>query len=213
MNFSKKTVSITFSSALITLKDLVILLARIGYEPYISLEDATKKKTYVDRSLLYKLGVAGFAFGNIMFLSFPEYFEVHEFWLERYKYIFRWLIFAFAIPVAFYAGLDYFISAYKGLRSKILNIDVPIAIGISVLFIRSTIEIVTDSGTGFFDSMAGLVFFLLLGKFFQQKTYAYLSFERDYKSYFPIAVTRLIENSSDADTAGVYTEHRRSTKA
>ncbi len=213
VNFSKKTVSITFSSALITLKDLAILLARIGYEPYISLEDATKKKTYVDRSLLYKLGVAGFAFGNIMFLSFPEYFEVHEFWLERYKYVFRWLIFAFAIPVAFYAGLDYFIAAYKGLRSKILNIDVPIAIGISVLFIRSTVEIATDSGTGFFDSMAGLVFFLLLGKFFQQKTYAYLSFERDYKSYFPIAVTRLIEHSSDADTAGVYTEHRRSTKA
>ena len=220
VNFSKKTVSITFSSTLITLKELAILLARIGYEPYISLEDATKKKTYVDRSLLYKLGVAGFAFGNIMFLSFPEYFEVHEFWLERYKYVFRWLIFAFAIPVAFYAGIDYFVAAYKGLRSKILNIDVPIALGISVLFIRSTVEITTDSGTGFFDSMAGLVFFLLLGKFFQQKTYAYLSFERDYKSYFPIAVTRLIENPSDADSAGVhtdnagvYTEQRRSTKA
>lgn len=201
VNFSKKTVSITFSSALITLKDLAILLTRIGYEPYISLEDATKKKTYIDRSLLYKLGVAGFAFGNIMFLSFPEYFEVHEFWLERYKYVFRGLIFVFALPVVFYAGLDYFIAAYKGLRSKILNIDIPIAIGISVLFIRSTVEIATDSGTGFFDSMAGLVFFLLLGKFFQQKTYAYLSFERDYKSYFPIAVTRLIQNSNDSDSA------------
>ncbi len=200
VNFSKKTVNITFSPEVITLKSLVTLLSRIGYEPYISLEDASEKKSTVDRTLLYKLGVAGFAFGNIMFLSFPEYFEVSEFWLERYKYVFRWLIFVFAIPVAFYSGLDYFIAAYKGLRSKILNIDVPIAIGISVLFIRSTIEIATDSGTGFFDSMAGLVFFLLLGKFFQQKTYAFLSFERDYKSYFPIAVTRLIKNSENINT-------------
>lgn len=196
VNFPKKTVRITFSSDLLALKDLVTLLAKIGYTPYISLDDAIKKKSTTDRSLVYKLGVAGFAFGNIMFLSFPEYFEVHEFWLEKFKHVFRWLIFVFAIPVAVYSGSDYFVSAYKGLRSKILNIDVPIALGISVLFIRSTIEIAMDWGTGFFDSMAGLVFFLLVGKFFQQKTYAFLSFERDYKSYFPIAVTRLRESKS-----------------
>ncbi|WP_034059208.1 heavy metal translocating P-type ATPase [Lacinutrix jangbogonensis] len=196
VNFPKKTVRITFSSEEITLQNLVILLSRIGYEPYISLDDATKKNTKTDRSLIYKLGVAGFAFGNIMFLSFPEYFEVNEFWLDKFKPLFRWLIFVFALPVAVYSGRDYFVSAYKGLRSKILNIDVPIAIGISVLFIRSTIEIVFDLGSGFFDSMTGLVFFLLLGKFFQQKTYDFLSFERDYKSYFPIAVTRLLKNST-----------------
>ena len=59
------------------------------------------------------------------------------------------------------------------------------------LFIRSTAEIAFDLGSGFFDSLTGLVFFLLLGKFFQQKTYSFLSFERDYKSYFPIAVTKI----------------------
>lgn len=197
VNFPKKTVRITFSSEDITLQKLVILLSRIGYDPYISLEDATKKQSKTDRSLIYKLGVAGFAFGNIMFLSFPEYFEVNEFWLERFKHVFRWLTFAFAIPVVAYSGIDYLISAYKGLRSKLLNIDVPIAIGILVLFIRSSIEIIMDWGTGFFDSMAGLVFFLLLGKFFQQKTYAFLSFERDYKSYFPIAVTKLTNTSTN----------------
>lgn len=199
VNFPKKTVRITYSNHEYSLYDLVILLAKIGYEPYISLDDATKKKSTIDRSLIYKLGVAGFAFGNIMFLSFPEYFEVNEFWLEKFKHLFRWLMFAFAVPVAVYSGRDYFISAYKGLRSGILNIDVPIAIGILVLFVRSTVEIAMDWGTGFFDSMAGLVFFLLLGKFFQQKTYAFLSFERDYKSYFPIAVTRLVKNSAKAN--------------
>ncbi|MFD1063991.1 heavy metal translocating P-type ATPase [Winogradskyella litorisediminis] len=208
VNFTKKTVRITYSSDETSLQNLVILLTKLGYEPYISLNDADQKKKNVDRSLIYKLGVAGFAFGNIMFLSFPEYFEVNEFWLEKFKHLFRWLMFAFAVPVAVYSGRDYFISAYKGLHSKILNIDVPIAIGISVLFIRSTVEIIMDWGTGFFDSMAGLVFFLLLGKFFQQKTYAFLSFERDYKSYFPIAVTRLISN----DSAKIYTESKKLNK-
>ncbi|WP_370407627.1 heavy metal translocating P-type ATPase [Tenacibaculum dicentrarchi] len=191
VDFPKKTVRITYNSEIISLKEIVLLLSSIGYEPYISLEDYEVGKKKVDRSLIYKLGIAGFSFGNVMFLSFPEYFEVSGFWLEQYKGIFRWLMFIFSLPVVFYAGQDYFISAYKGLRSKILNIDVPIALGIAVLFIRSSAEIIFDIGTGFFDSLTGLVFFLLLGKFFQQKTYNFLSFERDYKSYFPIAVTRV----------------------
>lgn len=192
VNFPEKTARITYNSDDISLKDLVVLLCRIGYEPTISLADVRKKKKDYNRSLIYKLGVAGFAFGNIMFLSFPEYFEVQEFWLDQFKHVFRWLMFAFSIPVVFYSGRDYFTSAYKGLRSGFLNIDVPIAIGITALFFRSTIDIVFDWGSGFFDSLTGLIFFLLLGKFFQQKTYAFLSFERDYKSYFPIAVTRLV---------------------
>ncbi len=203
VDFPKKTIRVTYKTHDFSLKSLVLLLSSIGYEPYISLEEFDKKKNKVDRSLIYKLGVAGFAFGNVMLLSFPEYFEVEEFWLDQYKHVFRWLMFAFSIPVVFYAGKDYFISAYKGIRSKMLNIDVPIALGIFTLFVRSTADIIFDLGSGFFDSLTGLVFFLLLGKFFQQKTYAYLSFERDYKSYFPIAVTRL-EKEGKEENVQIY---------
>lgn len=197
VNFPEKTVSITYKKQKVSLKEVVILLASIGYEPYISLEDFDKSEKIKDRSLIYKIGIAGFAFGNVMFLSFPEYFEVSEYWLEQYKPLFRWLMFAFSLPVVFYAGQDFFISSYKGIKSKTLNIDTPIALGICVLFIRSTAEILFDLGTGFFDSLTGLVFFLLLGKLVQQKTYSFLSFERDYKSYFPIAVTKINENGSE----------------
>ena len=197
VNFPKKSVRISFSKDEISLKQTVELLSSIGYEPYISLEDYSAENKKVDRSIIYKLGVAGFAFGNVMLMSFPEYFEVNEFWLEQYKHMFRWLMFAFSLPVVFYAAQDYFVSAYKGIRAKLLNIDIPIALGIIVLFLRSSAEIIFDVGSGFFDSLTGLVFFLLLGKFFQQKTYSYLSFERDYKSYFPIAVTRIVGNNQE----------------
>ncbi|MFV0540688.1 MAG: heavy metal translocating P-type ATPase [Aestuariibaculum sp.] len=197
VNFGKKTVRVTYNSEKLSLKDLVLLLSSIAYEPYISLEDYSVGKNNINRSLIYKLGVAGFAFGNVMLLSFPEYFEVNEFWLEQFKPFFRWLMFSFSVPVVFYSAQDYFISAYKGLRSKILNIDVPIALGAAVLFIRSTTEIILDVGSGFFDSLTGLIFFLLLGKFFQQQTYSFLSFERDYKSYFPIGITKINKNGTE----------------
>ena len=174
-----------------------MLLSNIGYEPSISLDDYTQKSEKSNKTLLYKLGMAGFAFGNVMLLSFPEYFESEEFWLDQYKHIFRWVMFAFSLPVVFYAASDYFKTAVKGLQSKVLNIDVPIALGIATLFLRSTADIVFDWGSGFFDSLTGLVFFLLIGRFFQQKTYAFLSFERDYKSYFPIGVTRLTNQRTE----------------
>ncbi len=198
VDFPKKTVRIQFKRAQITFKEVVHLLSNIGYEPYISLENYEGKQKPVDRSLMYKLAVAGFAFGNIMFLSFPEYFDFGDYWLEQYKPFFRWLMFAFSLPVFFYSASGYFISAFKGLRAGFLNIDVPLALGILVLFVRSVIEISFDFGTGFFDSLSGLVFFLLLGKFFQQKTYNFLSFERDYKSYFPISVTRIVNGKEEA---------------
>jgi Cu+-exporting ATPase len=197
VNFPEKKVRITYNPQTVSLGKIVYLLSSIGYEPYISLENYETGKRNVDRSLTYKLGVAFFCFGNIMLLSFPEYFEVNEYWLDTYKPFFRWLIFILSLPAFLYSASDYYVSAYKSIRSKMLNIDIPIALGIIVMFVRSTIDITFDYGSGFFDSLTGLIFFMLLGKMFQIKTYSFLSFERDFKSYFPIAITRINSDASE----------------
>jgi Cu+-exporting ATPase len=192
VNFPEKKLRVTFDTGKAHLKDIVHLLVSIGYEPNISLEDYGRKAKSTDRSLVIKLGVAFFSFGNIMLLSFPEYFEVSEYWLDRYRGFFRLLIFLLALPSFFYSASGYYVAAWKSLRAKILSIEVPIALGIIVMFVRSVVDMWFNHGPGFFDSMAGLIFFMLLGKTFQSKTYQFLSFERDYKSYFPVAVTRIV---------------------
>ena len=197
VNFPEKKVRIIYNSTIVSLKEIVNLLSAIGYEPYISLENYETKKSTIDRSLTYKLGVAFFCFGNIMLLSFPEYFEVSEYWLDHYRGFFRWLIFALSVPSFFYSASGYYVSAYKSIKSGMLNIDIPIALGIVIFFIRSTFDIVMNYGSGFFDSLTGLIFFMLLGKMFQIKTYSFLSFERDFKSYFPIAITKINSNNSE----------------
>ncbi|HLV50745.1 MAG TPA: heavy metal translocating P-type ATPase metal-binding domain-containing protein, partial [Flavobacterium sp.] len=189
--FAQKKVTVTFSSDKVTLKELVLLLASIGYEPYISLENFDAKPKLIDRSLLYKIGVAFFGFGNIMLLSFPEYFNVDDYWMQEYRDFFRYFNVALALPVFLYSATPYYISAYHSIRTKSYNIDIPMALGIIVMFVRSMVDIFIQDGAGFLDSMCGLVFFMLSGKLIQQTTYNFLSFERDYKSYFPIAVTKL----------------------
>ncbi len=197
VNFPEKKVRITFNPEKTTLLQIVEMLCSIGYEPYISLENYTEGKKKVDRSLIYKTGVAFFCFGNIMLLSFPEYFEVNEFWIDQYKGFLRWLVFALSLPAFIYSASGYYVAAYRSIRLGLLNIEIPIALGIVVMFVRSTVDIVFNYGQGFFDSMCGLIFFMLLGKLFQQKTYDFLSFERDYKSYFPIAITKILADGTE----------------
>ena len=197
VNFPEKKVRITYNPEKTSLKTIVELLCSIGYEPYISLDNYEEGAKVVDRSLVYKIGVAFFCFGNIMLLSFPEYFEVNEFWINQYRGFLRWLIFAISLPSFLYSASGYYVSAWKSIKAGMLNIEIPIALGIIVMFIRSTVDIIFDYGQGFFDSMCGLIFFMLLGKLFQQKTYSFLSFERDYKSYFPIAITKILSDGSE----------------
>ena len=197
VNFHDKKVRITYNSDVVSLKEIVYMLSSIGYEPYISLENYETGKNNIDRTLTYKLGVAFFCFGNIMLLSFPEYFEIKEFWLDNYKPFFRALIFVLSLPSFLYSASGYYVSAYKSIKAKMLSIDIPIALGIIVMFIRSTFDMIMDYGPGFFDSLTGLVFFMLLGKMFQIKTYSFLSFERDLKSYFPIAVTKINADTTE----------------
>lgn len=197
VNFPEKKVRITFNPEKTSLKKIVELLCSIGYEPYISLDNFDEGKKEIDRSLIYKIGVAFFCFGNIMLLSFPEYFEVNEFWINQYRGFLRWLIFTLSLPTFLYSASGYYVSAWKSIKAGTLNIDIPIALGIVIMFVRSTVDIAFDYGQGFFDSMCGLIFFMLLGKLFQQKTYSFLSFERDYKSYFPIAITKILPDGNE----------------
>lgn len=192
VNFIKKEAYVTYRSDQVSLRELVELMTSIGYEPAISLQSGTKEaKKKVDRALYYKLGIAGFAFGNIMLLSFPEYLDVQDFLEDQYKRLFGYLNLVLSLPVFFYSASDYFVSAFKGLRAKYVNIDVPVSIGIIALYSRSSYEILSETGPGFMDSFAMFVFLLLVGKWYQNRTYQALSFDRDYKSYFPIAVTKL----------------------
>lgn len=197
VNFPKKQVSITFKNDLISLRQLVELLAAIHYIPEISLKDLDREKdTKSNRKLILKIGIAGFSFMNTMMYNFPDYVPGGHLLEQEFRDLFGWLSFILSLPVVFYCSSDYFLSAVKGLRHKIVNIDLPIALGIITLFLQSSYEIFSDTGIGFFDSLSGLLFFMLIGKWYQSKTYQALSFERDYKSYFPVAVTLIQEDGS-----------------
>lgn len=190
VNFARKRTTIDFNPGTTSLSAVARLLASLGYAPQVNLSEEKKEESVTtSKTLIMKLAIAGFAFGNIMLLSFPEYLGLEGTETEL-KTLFSYLNIALAIPVTFYSGWDYFANAFQSFKQRLINIDVPIAVGLAALFLRSTYDILSNTGPGYLDSLAGLVFFLLIGRWFQSKTYESLAFDRDFKSYFPLAVQK-----------------------
>jgi Cu+-exporting ATPase len=191
VRFTNKELSITFHEDRFSLRKLVELLRRIGYAPLLSggRSKDGQRGPGVPRMLYIKLGVAGFAFGNIMLFSFPEYLGADTSDPGLMKG-FQFLNFMFSLPVLLFSSTGFFVSAWAGLRTRTVNIDVPIALGIVALFARSVWDVVTGYGPGYFDSLAGLIFFLLLGRWYQAYTYQAMSFDRTLSDFLPLVVLR-----------------------
>ena len=194
-DLSERELALDYDPRVISLRKLVDLLASIGYEPSISLDQRNDRNfRNTKRGLILKIAVAGFCFGNIMLLSFPEYLGMEFGSDQQLTWWFSRLMILLSLPVLFYCASDYFRSASKGIKQKYLNIDVPIVLGITALAGWSYYEILFELGPGYLDSLAGLLFLLLIGKWFQNQTYSNLSFNRDFKSYFPLAVSKITNN-------------------
>ncbi len=191
--FTQKTVSINFNPQKTKISAIAKLIAGLGYVPKITLATNANEIPKKDNSLILKISLAGFCFGNIMLFSFPEYLGIDRS-EEELMDLFSWLNLSFSVPVFFYSGFDYLRSAFKSFKQRQINIDVPIAAGLIALFVRSSYDIITSTGPGYFDSFTGLVFFLLIGRWFQNKTYESLAFDRDFTSYFPLAVNVLVND-------------------
>ncbi len=191
VDFIKRELSLSYNKKIISLRTIVELLDSFGHTPEINLENYEQHKVKkIDRTIYYKIGLAAFCSGNIMLLSFPDYFGINGV-DTSFQRLFRYINLGLALPVIFYAAQDFFTSALAGLKHKQLNLDVPISLGVTAIFLRSVYEVIWQIGPGYFDSLTGLIFFMLIGKWYQRKTYNSFSFERDYKSYFPVSTIRI----------------------
>ncbi|MFT4094537.1 MAG: heavy metal translocating P-type ATPase metal-binding domain-containing protein [Niabella sp.] len=196
VNFVLKEVFIVFDKQQATLRDIVEAMAAVGYEPCLSL-DTTKAKQVKTHSRTAQIAVAGFCFANIMMLSLPEYFSMSNYLQEKIGTAFRYTGFVLTLPVFFYCAREFFSNALSSVKNKYLNIDASIALAILLTFLRSIYNLFILNGNTYFDSMSGIVFFMLVGRWVQDKTQRSLVFDRDYKSFFPIAVNVKRNNTTE----------------
>ncbi len=199
VDFERREATIWFAPERLRLSELAALLTSIGYEPTLTLGGTDQPgPDPAQRRRQLQLGVAGFAFGNIMLFSLPLYLGLDSLSGPLFRAWFGGLSLVLALPVLVFSAADYFRSAWLSVRQRMLTLDVPIAAGLVALYGWSAWEILAGRGEGYLDSLSGLVFFLLVGKVFQARTYARLVFDADYRAFFPLAATRLTERGEES---------------
>ena len=196
VSFATKELSVTFREERLQLGALVKLLRRLGYGPQLTGAAGAEQGSTVPRMVYIRLGVAAFIFGNTMLFSFPEYLGADG--EAGLKTGFQWLTVLFSVPVVLFLSTDFFRSAWAGVRTRTVNIDQPIALGIVALWTRSLWDVITGIGPGYFDSLAGLLFFVLIGRWYQAYTYRALRFDRALEDFLPLVVLRRTATGEEA---------------
>ena len=185
VDFSRKTIQVQFNPQEIASDALEEQLRKMGFPPLLqSAEKAAKTRAM--RPLIGRLAVAGFVFGNVMMMSLADYLGGASFRASGFVDGFKLWSMVLTLPVLFYSAAPFFKKAWTGLRQGALNLDVPVVMGIVTL----TIQSVMMEGLGYFDSLSGLVFFLLLGRWYQSERQAKLFQEHTLEAWLPFKVTQ-----------------------
>lgn len=190
VSFAEKKIHIIYEEGKTSLRKVVELLTTLGYEPQLdfSFHNKSAASHSRQRKRILKIGLAGFCFANIMMLSLPDYLSAASGVEQELAWVFRLIILSLSLPVFFYCASEFFVSSWNGIKTKFINIDFPIALAIAITFGRSLYEMNSGIGNGYMDSMSGIVFFMLVGRYIQERSNHSIAFDRDYKSFFPIAV-------------------------
>ena len=168
INFTTNKAKVIWDSDVLKLSDIILRIRSIGYNAYaydssIADEKATKAK----REYFIKMMVAVIASMNIMMLSVAKYTGFFTGITPEVMHMIHIGEFILSTPVLFYSGWVFFKGAYFGLRNKILNMDFLVSSGALLTYIYSLFVLFGAKGESYFDSVAMIITFVLVGKYLE----------------------------------------------
>jgi Cu2+-exporting ATPase len=164
LNYTNRRLAIDWREEELAAVDVIAALEDIGYHAHpFQPERAEAEEARHMRWLVRCLAVSGFAAMNIMLLSVSVWSGSVDMPQETRDF-FHWLSALIALPAAAYAGQPFFQSAWRALRTRTLNMDVPISLGVIVALGMSVVETANHAQHAYFDSATMLLFFLLCGR-------------------------------------------------
>jgi Cu2+-exporting ATPase len=165
LNFTNRRLHVAWSDGTIEPAQILQTLESIGYHghPFRPLR-AEQEEAAEMRRLTRCLAVAGFAAMNIMLLSVSVWSGNATDITPETRDFFHWASALIALPAAAFSGRPFFLSAWRALRARSLNMDVPISLGVVLALAMSVIETAHHAKDAYYDSAIMLLFFLLVGR-------------------------------------------------
>ena len=167
VNLTDRRVALEWKEGTLDPARFIDRLAELGYKAYpFETESAEAAEAEQSRFLLRCLGVAAFATMNVMMLSVPVWSGSDM--ISEQRDFFHWLSALIALPAAAYAGQPFFRSAFRALRARGVNMDVPISVGVILALAMSVVETINHAEHTYFDAAIMLLTFLLVGRYLDQ---------------------------------------------
>lgn len=167
VNLTDRRIRICWKDENINLSVIMKTLADLGYAamPYEQ-NIAELQQQRKNKAMLYRIGFSGFTMMNLLWISIAMYTGASG---GQYHQYFQWLGFALATPTLFYAGYPFLKSAYFGVKSRYMNMDVPISVGALVTYFYSTYVLFGFSTKGevYFDTVVNFIFVILIGRYLE----------------------------------------------
>jgi len=165
VDLGRSRADVSWDPAVTSLAAVARYFDRIGHVPYPYRgldRDALRRRE--DRALLVKLGVAGASVGNLMLLGIALYAGLFGGMSRSDTSFFRWASMCVALPGLGFAATPFFRTALGALRARRLHLDLPLSIGIAAGLLWGTANVIRGVGEIYFDSLAMLVFLLLVAR-------------------------------------------------
>lgn len=173
MNLSTKRLSVTWSNPALVPSQITGALENQGYVciPFNgdALADATGAR---EKTLLKALGVAGFAWANVMLLSVSVWAGAVSDMDAVTRDFFHWVSALIALPAIGYAGQPFFKSAWAAIAARRMNMDVPISLAVLLAAGASVWQASISGPHAYFDAALMLLFFLLVGRYLDERSRA-----------------------------------------
>ncbi|EGQ1690572.1 copper-translocating P-type ATPase [Staphylococcus pseudintermedius] len=181
VNLVMENGTVKYDPSQISIEEIYERVAKIGYEAFpmeTKDETAKRKSDELKRqkgkfiiSLILALPLLYTMFGHFSFLGF---IPVPELLMNG------WFQFILATPIQFVLGWQFYVGAYKSLKSKSANMDVLVAMGTSAAYFYSLYLMLTHLGHSghvplYFETSAVLITLILLGKYFEMRAKGHAS--------------------------------------
>lgn len=170
LDLGRGMVHLAWDPRVIALSEIARRLDRLGYVPHPARGHAARERHRAeDRRRMVRIAVAGAIAGNVMVISFAMYGAMFHAMEQEFLSLFRWSTLGLATVSVAWPGREFFRGAWKALRARTVNMDLPIAIGLSAGLIAGAVNTVRGGGEVYFDSITVLILLLLSGRFLQTR--------------------------------------------
>lgn len=171
VNLSEHRLRLCWQPGRVALSRLLAELSAIGYPAHPWHPDAAQQQLKrQSRRLVRRLIVAAVGMMQVVMFAIPHYVATPGDLAPHLERLFAWLSVALTTPVVLFSAQPFFVGACRDLRTRMLGMDVPVALAIGGAYIASLWSVVSDSGDMYFDSVCMFTFFLLSGRYIEART-------------------------------------------